>query len=33
MADCVRWVPRLTLLDLKTNWAFKCALRTELICM
>ena len=33
IADCVSWVPRLTLLDLRTNWSYKCALRTELVCM
>ena len=29
--DCVSWVPRLTLLDLK-SWAFELALKTELVC-
>ena len=33
VADCVSWVPRLTLLDLWTNWTYKCTLGTELICM
>ena len=33
IADCVSWVPRLTLLDLWTNWTYKHAFRTELICM
>ena len=31
IADCVSWVPRLTLLDLLTNETYKRALRTELI--
>ena len=31
-AHCVNWVPRPTLLDL-TNWTYKHALGTELICM
>ena len=30
-ADCVSWVPRLTLLDLRKNWTYERALRTELI--
>ena len=30
-ADCVSWVPRLTLLDLWTNWTFERSLRTELV--
>ena len=33
MANCVSWVPQLTLLDLWTNWTYKCALRTELVHM
>ena len=33
IADCVSWVPRLTLLDLQTNWTYKCALRMELVQM
>ena len=33
VVDCVSWVPRLTLLDLGTNWTHKCALRTEFICI
>ena len=33
IADCVSWVPRLTLLDLLTNETYKRALRTELILM
>ena len=33
IADCVSWVPRLTLLDLGTNWNFEQALTKELICM
>ena len=28
IADCVSWVPRLTLLELRTNWTYICALRT-----
>ena len=31
IADGVSWVPRLTLLDLRTNWTYKHALRTELV--
>ena len=27
------WIPRLTLLDLETNWMYECALRTELVHM
>ena len=30
IADCVNWVSRLTLLDLKTNWTYKHALGTQL---
>ena len=33
IAHCVSWVPRLTLLDLQTNWTYECTLRTELIPM
>ena len=33
IANCVRWVPRLTLLDLGTNWTFEQALSKELIRM
>ena len=33
IADCVIWVPRLTLLDLQTSWTYEHGLRTELICM
>ena len=33
IADCVSWVPRLTLLDLRTNWTYESALRMELLCM
>ena len=33
IADCVIWVPRLTLLDLQTNWTYECALGTEFVCM
>ena len=31
IANCVSWVPRLTLLDLGTNWTYKHALRLEFI--
>ena len=30
IADCVSWVRRLTLLDLKTNWIYECTLEMEL---
>ena len=30
IADCVSWVPRLTLLDLQTHWTYECAL-TEFV--
>ena len=30
IAGCVSWVPRLTLLDLQTNWSYECTLRMEL---
>ena len=30
---CVSWVPRLTLLDLRTNWTYKRALQTEFVRM
>ena len=33
IADCVSWVPRLTLLDLRTNWTYELALGTELVRM
>ena len=33
IADGVSWVPRLIFLDLRTNWTYKRALRTELIRM
>ena len=33
IVNCVNWVPRLTLLDLQTNWTYKRALRMELVCM
>ena len=32
VADGVSWVPRLTLLDLQTNWTYERTLRTDLIC-
>ena len=33
IASCVSWVPRLTLLDLRTNWTYKRTLGTGLIHM
>ena len=30
IAGCISWVPRLTLLDLQTNWSYDCTLRTGL---
>ena len=33
IADCVSWVPRLTLLDLRTNWTNELALGIELVHM
>ena len=38
IANCVSWVPRLTLLDLQTNWTYEQielmnAFSEELICM
>ena len=33
IASCVSWVPRLTLLDLRTNWTYERALRMELVHM
>ena len=33
IADCVSWIPRLTLLDLGTNWTYKRILRMELVWM
>ena len=33
IADCVSWVPRLTLLDLQTNWTYEHALKMELVHM
>ena len=33
IANCVRWVPRLTLLDLGTNWTYEHALGMEFVCM
>ena len=32
IADCVSWEPKLTLLDLWTNWTHKCALYTPFPC-
>ena len=31
VADCVSWVPRRTLLDLRTNWTFEQALGMGLV--
>ena len=28
IADCAGWVPRLTLLDLRTNWIYECSQNT-----
>ena len=33
IADCVSWVPRLTLLDLQTNGSYKPALGMKFVCM
>ena len=33
IANWVSWIPTLTLLDLQTKWTYKCALRTELVCI
>ena len=33
IADCVSWVPWLTLLDLQTNWTYEHALGMELVRM
>ena len=33
IADCVSCVPRLTWLDLQTNWTYERALRIELVRM
>ena len=33
IADCVSWVPRLILLDLRTNWTYEHALGMELVRM
>ena len=33
ITNCVSWVPRLTLLDLQTNWIYESALRMELVRM
>ena len=33
IADCVSGVPRLTLLDLQTNWTYERAIRMELVHM
>ena len=31
IADCAGWVPRLNLLDLQTNFAYRCSPETELV--
>ena len=31
IANCVSWVPRLTLLDLQTNWIYEMALGMKLV--
>ena len=31
VASCVSWVPRLTVLDLRSNWTYEFAFGTELI--
>ena len=31
--DCVSWVPRLTLLDLQTDWIYEYAPNSELVFM
>ena len=31
IADCISWGPSLTLLDLRTDWTYEHALRTELV--
>ena len=33
IADCVSWVPWLTMLDLQINWTYECTLGTKLTCM
>ena len=33
IADCISWVPSLTLLDLGTNWTYERALGMELVRM
>ena len=33
IADCISWVPRLTLLDLGTNWTYEHTFGMELIRM
>ena len=33
IANCVSWVPKLTLLDLRTNWIYEHALGIEPVCM
>ena len=31
IANCVSWVPRLTLLDLQTNWTYEHTFKRELV--
>ena len=33
IADCISWVPRLTLLDLRTHWTYERILRRERVPM
>ena len=33
VASCVSWVPRLTLLDFWTNWAYECTRGMKLVHM
>ena len=33
IANCVSWVPRLTLLDVGTNWTYECTLGMDRVCM
>ena len=33
IANCVSWVPRLTLLDVGTNWIYECTLGMDRVCM
>lgn len=33
IADCVSWIPRLTLLGIRANWTYKYTLGMELVCI